>query len=236
MKKIEKTAGDFAKKSRSQKNPEALILEKPDIHTGDELESLANTLVSMSENMKEYVEDLLASAIEMEDMRQEMTKMSDIALKDALTGTKNKAAYDKAKNRLDWDILNQIASFGILMIDLNYLKRINDTYGHEKGDSYIKNMCQMVCDIFTHSPVYRIGGDEFVVIMHGSDYARREELMADLTKLVEENQKKGEIVIASGISEYIATGEKRDARIETVFERADSAMYVEKKRLKGIRE
>lgn len=56
------------------------------------------------------------------------------------------------------------------MIDLNYLKLINDNFGHDKGNIAIKKICNIVCVTFKHSPVFRIGGDEFVVILENEDY------------------------------------------------------------------
>ena len=239
LKKIEATAVDFAEKSHHQKDPEALILKRPDIHTGDELESLADTLISMSENMRTYVEDLIASAVKMEGMEQEMTKMSDIALKDALTGVQNKAAYSQAKNRLDWDILNQIARFGILMIDLNYLKRVNDTFGHEKGDAYIQNLCRILCDIFAHSPVYRIGGDEFVIILENRDLEACHTLIDKLKGQLEELQGDKSLEAWDRVSAAIGLAVYNgsvDTSVDDVFKRADQFMYENKKAMKAVRE
>jgi GGDEF domain-containing protein len=53
------------------------------------------------------------------------------------------------------------------MFDLNDLKHINDRYGHERGDEYIVNCCRLICQVFKHSPVFRIGGDEFVALLRG---------------------------------------------------------------------
>ena len=66
------------------------------------------------------------------------------------------------------------------MADINNLKYVNDTYGHELGDEYIKGCCRIICNIFEESQVYRIGGDEFVVILKDSDYFCRVMLMDDL--------------------------------------------------------
>ena len=103
--------------------------------------------------------------------------MNDIAYKDALTRVKNKAAYDEKTDSLSWDIMNLAARFGIVMVDLNFLKVINDKYGHDKGNEYIVGSCRVVCDTYVHSPVYRIGGDEFLVVLEGQDYDNREELL-----------------------------------------------------------
>ena len=238
LQKIERAAGEFDRTSQVQKNPEALILARPDIHTGDELESLADTLVSMSESMRAYVEDLLASSVKMEGMKQEITKMNDIALKDALTGVQNKAAYNKAKNRLDWDILNENANFGILMIDLNHLKRVNDTFGHEKGDAYIQNLCQILCDIFTHSPVYRIGGDEFVIILENRDLEAAHALISEFRRQLKALQGDKTLEAWDRVSAAIGLAiydSDKDSNVDDVFKRADALMYENKKGMKAVR-
>jgi diguanylate cyclase (GGDEF)-like protein len=53
---------------------------------------------------------------------------------------------------------------------LNNLKTLNETYGHDKGDLAIKKLSNLICRVFSHSPVFRIGGDEFAVILRGWDY------------------------------------------------------------------
>lgn len=69
-------------------------------------------------------------------------------------------------------------NFGIVLCDMNDLKLINDTRGHSFGDESIQRTSRMICNIFKHSPVFRIGGDEFVVILNGQDYERKEELIS----------------------------------------------------------
>ena len=67
-------------------------------------------------------------------------------------------------------------------MDVNNLKMINDTYGHEAGDSYIIGVCRVLCDVYSHSPVFRIGGDEFAVILKGRDYENRQLLIESLAQ------------------------------------------------------
>jgi len=61
--------------------------------------------------------------------------------------------------------LGEAPEFGVIGCDVNGLKKINDTLGHKAGDEYICAACKMLCEYFKHSPVFRIGGDEFVVIL-----------------------------------------------------------------------
>lgn len=72
------------------------------------------------------------------------------------------------------------------MFDCNWLKEINDAYGHERGDIYLRATSHAICETFTHSPVFRLGGDEFATLLQGSDYKHRDELLQAFDKKTEE--------------------------------------------------
>ncbi|MBQ1536917.1 MAG: GGDEF domain-containing protein [Ruminococcus sp.] len=155
----------------------------------------------------------------------------DMANRDSLTGVKNKRAYAQ----MEMDIDKQINShkdieFAVIVCDINGLKNINDTKGHKTGDEFIKNACRMICTTFTHSPVFRIGGDEFAVILKGSDYDERVGLMEQLGSKLDACLCNGTRVLAGGISEY---DPEKDIRLQDVFERADAFMYEDKKKCKA---
>ncbi|SDB49542.1 diguanylate cyclase (GGDEF) domain-containing protein [Pseudobutyrivibrio sp. YE44] len=157
-----------------------------------------------------------------------LAEMSKAANSDPLTGVKNKHAYIDAEAKLNILIEEKTnTDFAIIVFDLNGLKEINDTLGHHEGDRYIKEGCMLICKQFQHSPVFRIGGDEFVAIAQGSDYNKLNELMASFREKVLENQRKGQVVIASGYARY--DGERR---VSDVFDKADKEMYYDKKALK----
>ena len=154
---------------------------------------------------------------------------NEMARRDELTHVKNKTAYHEGERKLQKQVAEG-SPFGIVVCDINGLKTINDTEGHRAGDEYIKSSCMLICRTFQHSPVYRIGGDEFAVILIGRDYDNREELVSALKKQVEENLRYGEgAVVASGLATF-RPGEDRS--VEDVFNRADSGMYEEKTHLK----
>ena len=90
-------------------------------------------------------------------------------LRDALTGVKSKHAYMETEAELNLKIASgdQSLTFGVAVCDVNGLKQVNDTLGHKAGDRFIQDASRMICDIFKHSPIYRIGGDEFVIVMTG---------------------------------------------------------------------
>ncbi len=122
--------------------------------------------------------------------------------------------------------------FALIVCDTNSLKMINDTQGHSGGDEYIKASAHLLCDIFVHSPVFRIGGDEFVIFLRANDYTARHELMSKLRNQIIENQKTGAgVVLASGIAEYKP---ESDSLVSEVFERADRDMYENKQTLKEL--
>ena len=114
---------------------------------------------------------------------------------------------------------------------MNGLKVINDTLGHKAGDEYIRKASRMICDIFQHSPVYRTGGDEFVVILTGRDYLIRKELVLALHDRSVEHISTNEVVISGGLSDYQPGS---DSSLHDAFERADALMYEEKKLLKSM--
>jgi diguanylate cyclase (GGDEF)-like protein len=148
---------------------------------------------------------------------------------DALTGVKNRHAYLEAIERLDDETAEEAArQYAITILDVNDLKRVNDTDGHKAGDEYLKDACRIICKTFKHSPVYRIGGDEFAVISQGDDYDNIDVLIAQMTERNEEALRTGGIVIACGMA-------KREGAPSTapVVERADGQMYRNKNELKN---
>ena len=123
-----------------------------------------------------------------------------------------------------------LKEYGVAVFDVNGLKEVNDKLGHEAGDEYIKSACTLICKQFRHSPVFRIGGDEFVVILKGDDYENREALEKEFEEKVDNNKANGGVTVASGITAYVAD---IDDSYNDVFKRADELMYVRKQALKA---
>lgn len=161
------------------------------------------------------------------DFRAALGNAMDMANKDALTKVKNKHAYSHAVAEMDEDITgHRSKEFAIAVLDINGLKNINDTRGHRVGDEYIKSCCRIICTTFKHSPVFRIGGDEFAVILTGEDYENRQTLSDSFKSIMQSNAQRELATLAIGIAAY---DRNMDTSVATVFERADNAMYENKK-------
>ena len=179
---------------------------------------------------KEYKKQLEETIEREREQKQELGSTRQLAYTDPLTGVKNKLSYLEAVERVDNAIANgTMKQFGVAVFDLNGLKNINDSLGHDVGDNYIRAGCNLICIKFCHSPVFRIGGDEFAVLLEGTDYKYREALLSELDSQVEENLGKGLVVVSSGMSIFEPGVDKDYA---SVFERADRKMYERKRMLK----
>ena len=162
-------------------------------------------------------------------------KLSELMQTDALTSLKNRTAFENAKTSLKGHYLADDGTrFAAVMFDLNNLKKINDEYGHGAGDIYIKNSSDLICHTFKHSPVFRIGGDEFVAIVKNSDYDERFELLERFRETVLKMQdadipELNRVSVASGMADF---DEIENNDIETLFKKADDRMYENKRLMK----
>ncbi len=205
----------------------------------DEISVLALQVSSMIFELENYMRNLLETAKELRDTQKRADAMNELAIKDALTGIRNKTAYDNETQQIDWNIAEGNAEFAIVMVDLNFLKRINDTYGHEQGNIAIKRTCYIVCHVFKHSPVFRVGGDEFVVILKNEDYKIRDALVQEFKNQIAEISANKDLKIWERVSAAIGIAvfdADIDTSVENVFRRADKAMYQNKKEMKAVRD
>lgn len=234
--KLENGVVDFAGRSHGQRNVELLKFEAPDIRTDNEVEALSNAITQMTEDMQEYVQEILTAEEKTRTMKKLADEMSELATIDALTRIRNKTAYTQEVEKINSDLSeNPEMEFGMAMIDLNFLKYINDTYGHETGDKAIVRLSRIACEVFSRSPVFRIGGDEFAVILRNQDYQDRDRLEEEFRTMVSDHlsSKPWKNVSASiGIAAYDS---ELDTAAEDVMKRADQKMYAMKKEMKAER-
>ena len=150
---------------------------------------------------------------------------------DSLTNIRNKHAYAEHEAAINQQIqAGALEKLAVVVGDINGLKYVNDTQGHAAGDQLIKEASAMICKAFSHGAVFRIGGDEFVVLLQGEGFDTMDEVIHALNRQVEANIREGAVVVSIGYA--VLTPEDRQLR--DVFERADNMMYERKKALKAM--
>ena len=229
----------LSKASKEYFDGEATIthdkFSKLSIHTGDEIGMLAESMTRMEQELNDHITSLLATVKELKNTREYADELNEISKIDALTQVKNKRAYDMECQRLNDEIDAGTAAFGIIMADLNNLKTINDTYGHDKGDKAIKRLCRMLCDTFKHSPVFRIGGDEFVIIVEKQDYENVNKLIGTFDDNISRTMNDTGLELwerTTAAIGYSAYESGTDRKVASVQRRADEIMYKRKKAMK----
>ena len=228
-----------AAKSYDVNDPEKTheIFSKLHVNVHDEFTDLADSMKQMESDINNKIIELMRTNEALYETKQVASEMTELANKDGLTGVRNKIAYDNQCHQMNKDISgNKLGyEFGIVMVDLNYLKNINDDYGHDSGDAALIKLCNIICTIFAHSSVYRIGGDEFVVILKGRDYKNSKKLIDEFNAKIEELNEDIDLLPAEKVSAaigYSTFNPKKDTCVDDVFKRADKAMYTRKHEMK----
>ena len=181
----------------------------------DEIGALSKTFMMMTTSLKHYFDHF-----------------HSLAYTDKLTGLNNKAAFDITKGVIESEVEMGRASFSVVVMDVNNLKLINDSLGHEKGDILLQHAAQCMRSAFVGYPLYRIGGDEFCSIVNNDD---PELIIERMQRLVDDYSRRDypEFGIPYQVAAGAAVYEKnRDGSFTEVFNRADEAMYVNKRILK----
>ncbi|MCR5590363.1 MAG: diguanylate cyclase [Lachnospiraceae bacterium] len=172
------------------------------------------------------------SRMRLETERENSRMFRSMANTDSMTGVRNKHAYSEYEKHLNnmirsGELRNRLA---VLVCDVNGLKHVNDTKGHAAGDQLIKDACSLICEHFVHGTVFRIGGDEFAVILQEKGYDTLDETLSSINREIEDNISRDRVVISIGHSVL----NEEDRQIHDVFERADNLMYQRKKELKAM--
>ena len=196
-------------------------LRELNIHTNQEIQSLYEALISNVESNLRYM--------------TEFRTVSEKAHTDALTGVGNKAAFEDMVmlllGRIDDEESPEIA---LIMADVNNLKYINDKFGHKAGDDYIIGCVKVMKDLCNDSRIFRVGGDEFVIVLEGNDYTNRKYLYEMLksqfidTFIDDAKDPWQRYSVSLGYAEYTP----EDIGVTGILNRADEAMYKEKEAFK----
>lgn len=181
----------------------------------DEIGILTRTFSRVTANLKSYITDL-----------------NDLAYADALTSLRNKGAFDLCVKafQAQMDGPGERPAFAVCIFDCNNLKKINDQNGHDKGDVYLRETAEIICHVYEHSSVFRIGGDEFAALLTERDYRNRDALLREFDERCLEQRRQNQdaweqVDVARGMAVY---DPEEDQLASEVVRRADKAMYEDK--------
>ena len=198
---------------------EELETNRIEVTSKDEIGTLYKVLSDTYEKMQEYTSYINA-----------------LAYRDSLTGIKNSTAYTEATAKLSQEINCGNPQFGVLVADINNLKQTNDRFGHDIGDELIVHTAKILTDIFKTSSIFRIGGDEFAVILAGKDYDNYRTLLVRLDEACAKDyvtvcENRIPVALARGVSVFDPA---IDQVYKDVFAKADHAMYLHKEQSKSV--
>lgn len=172
-------------------------------------------------------------AIELMNIGLHSESLKQTAYLDSLTGLGNRTLLNMDMDNLK-DNLPRNASIGIVQLDINYLKRVNDSLGHLAGDRLIQNAATAISSAFSdYGKCYRFGGDEFMVILIGNAHEKYGFGIQTLERYLEQLNntlpKDEQVSIAYGASYYDSN---TDINLWKVQEQADVNMYEQKRKFK----
>ena len=167
-----------------------------------------------------------------------MKKLENRAYIDTLTGLQNRTAFYENMGGLTKKIADGTADFSTLMIDVNYLKKVNDVYGHEQGNTYLQNAANLIRKHFGNEGLYRIGGDEFAMLLEGKAQEGTEEKIRAFKEEMAQIQADESLQpwekpsAAVGLAKYI---QGEHDMPDAVLRQADEYMYADKIAMKAVR-
>jgi len=146
---------------------------------------------------------------------------------DPLTGVNNRLGFDRAMNQeIARDIRYQ-RNMSLAILDIDFLKKINDTYGHVRGDDIIKSVAHDIRDTIRQTDyLCRIGGDEFAIIFTETNIEKAQGIAKEICNRISQNPVTGDPHISVSIG--IAKSDKNDDK-DSLYQRADEALYISKK-------
>lgn len=151
-------------------------------------------------------------------------KAEELSMIDGLTGVYNR---NYLKYRVEEKKKKLIFPFTVIISDCNYLKKVNDQYGHEYGDILLKIVAGKIPE---GSPVIRMGGDEFMILGNGITEEKASELMTNIQESLKQKSKE-KILLSLAMGSY--TVQDKDFCFDEICHKADMRMYEDKKRTKA---
>ena len=203
----------------------------------------AITPTSLRYLSKEKFQDLLAliPGFGVEIMRLLSSRLREVkpadysaGLYDHLTGALSRQAFDaRLQEEMDRARLYQY-NLSLVFLDIDHFKQVNDTYGHTRGDEVLIAFVERVKEnLRTTDLLFRFGGDEFVLILHGVDQSRGPSLVQNLLDFISTKPFPGDppvtLTFSAGLGYFPVDGDS----VETLLEAADQRVYHAKRAGRG---
>ena len=231
--KVLSTSSATLKYSEKLKNYTSKLNDVKDIsEIKNIIENIVGDTSEMEVSTSSLQEQLENATTESKNLKEKLEKKEREILIDGLTGINNRKALDKKIKELNDGFEKDGVSFSVMMLDIDFFKKFNDTYGHKIGDDVLQIVGSTLqeCTKGKDFPA-RYGGEEFVVLLpkttlnNASTLADqiRQEISGKSLKLKKTGEKIGNITSSIGVSQI-----KSGDTIETIIERADKALYLAK--------
>lgn len=173
---------------------------------------------------------------ENESLRAEVEYLRAQALTDALTGLPNRRYLDERLKHEISRALRHEQTLAVMAIDVDDFKRVNDTWGHQKGDEVLIWVARFLrTQVRSHDIAGRMGGDEFLVILPATDLMGAEQLAARFRRTLEHLKGGTDHPVGLSIGVAVLNSDSIDVTPETLLRQADRAMYQQKARPKRAR-
>ncbi|MBT3203887.1 MAG: GGDEF domain-containing protein [Gammaproteobacteria bacterium] len=168
-------------------------------------------------------------SISVESLRKELAQVREESLTDALTGIANRKAFDQALEKSFQDNAEKNTSFCVVIADIDFFKKFNDTFGHLVGDKVLRFVAATIKScVKGKDTAARFGGEEFVLIlpdtgMEGAEIVAeqvRKAISKSILRDIKNNEEYGKITISLGIGQF-----KKGELTNDLLKRADEALY-----------
>lgn len=176
---------------------------------------------------------LAATADEVQSLREELARVKEEAVTDALTGVLNRRAFERALD--EYAAVSKVALplFGLLLVDIDHFKKVNDTYGHIIGDKVLRSVAELLTrTVKGRDQVARIGGEEFAVLLPDTKLTGAMSVAEDIRERVEKSRLRrvdtGQVLTDVTVSLGVAVYRKGESP-EDLFHRCDQALYKAKR-------
>ncbi len=196
---------------------------------GAEVQKVMQDTRSTEESQRKLKSQMNSMMQEVESLRSQLQQVREESLTDALTGLANRKAFDQMLEQVIKDTHEQDSPFSVVIADIDFFKKFNDTYGHLVGDKVLRYVSKIIkACVKGKDLAARFGGEEFTLVLPETDLAGARIVAEQVRKAISKknltdkgnHEDYGRITISLGVSQY--NGKESPAEL---LERADQALY-----------